>query len=206
MSTDSSDGTGSYLLDWVHLNVGGTRFLTTKATLCKRPESFLHRLVCDDPDLSSAKDESGSYLIDRDPAYFSCILNYLRHGKLIINKDLAEEGVLEEAEFYNLPDLVQLAAERIKQRDQSVTKNNINHVYRVLQCQEGELSQMLSTFTDGWKCEQVISMSQYSYGSGDQGDFLVVMSKDVTDMRTDSSPTIEQTEKAKVMLNRDARS
>ena len=41
-------------------------------------------------------------------------------------------------------------------------------------------------------------MSQYSYGSGDQGDFLVVMSKDVTDMRTDSSPTIEQTEKAKV--------
>ncbi|XP_034036841.1 BTB/POZ domain-containing protein KCTD5-like [Thalassophryne amazonica] len=140
---------------WVRLNVGGTYFITTKQTLCRDPKSFLYRLCQEDPDLDSDKDETGAYLIDRDPTYFGPVLNYLRHGKLIMDKNLAEEGVLEEAEFYNIASLVRLVKERIRDNENRTSQGPVKHVYRVLQCQEEELTQMVSTMSDGWKFEQV---------------------------------------------------
>ncbi len=94
-------------------------------------------------------------MIDRDPTYFSPILNFLRHSKLVIDKNLAEEGILEEAEFYNITELIQLIRDKIRLRDELPLKENRKQVYRVLQCHEDELTQMVSTMSDGWKFEQV---------------------------------------------------
>uniref|UniRef100_A0A1A8RL49 Potassium channel tetramerisation domain containing 17 n=1 Tax=Nothobranchius rachovii TaxID=451742 RepID=A0A1A8RL49_9TELE len=165
---------------WVRLNVGGTVFLTTRQTLLKEQTSFLYRL-CQQQDLHSDTDESGAYVIDRDPTYFGPILNYLRHGKLVFNKELAEEGVLEEAEFYNITPLIKLIKERIIERDSKATQQvPPKHVYRVLQCQEEELTQMVSTMSDGWKFEQMVNIgSSYSYGTEDQAEFLCVVSKEL---------------------------
>ncbi|XP_077359418.1 BTB/POZ domain-containing protein KCTD5 isoform X4 [Festucalex cinctus] len=189
---------------WVRLNVGGTVFLTTRQTLLKEQTSFLYRL-CQQQDLHSDTDETGAYVIDRDPTYFGPILNYLRHGKLVYNKELAEEGVLEEAEFYNITPLIKLIKERIIERDSKSTQVPPKHVYRVLQCQEEELTQMVSTMSDGWKFEQMVNIgSSYSYGTEDQAEFLCVVSKELhtpgsglgTEQSHKTKPTEMQEEEA----------
>ncbi|GAB1297054.1 BTB/POZ domain-containing protein KCTD2 [Apodemus speciosus] len=200
---------------WVRLNVGGTYFVTTRQTLGREPKSFLCRLCCqEDPELDSDKDETGAYLIDRDPTYFGPILNYLRHGKLIITKELAEEEntagleiiqcgrfqelrVLEEAEFYNIASLVRLVKERIRDNENRTSQGPVKHVYRVLQCQEEELTQMVSTMSDGWKFEQVLISigSSYNYGNEDQAEFLCVVSRELNN--STNGIVIEPSEKAK---------
>ncbi len=83
--------------------------------------------------------------------------SYLRHGKLILETNLVEEGVLEEAEFYNIQTLIELVKERMRQRDrQKLDEGTPNRVYRVMQCKEKEITQVMSSLSDGWRFEQVI--------------------------------------------------
>jgi len=129
----------------------------------RRSLRFLYRNAVNDFPFCFPKDETGAYLIDRDPMYFSPILNYLRHGKLVINKDLTEEGVLEEAEFYNITELIRLVKERIILRDTRPQRDSKKHVYRVIQCHEDELTQMVSTMSDGWRFEQVLIIISFIF-------------------------------------------
>lgn len=190
---------------WVRLNVGGTYFLTTKTTLSRDPNSFLFRLCQENSDLISDTDTTGAYLIDRDPLYFGPVLNYLRHGKLVINKDLVEEGVLEEAEFYNITELIRLVKERICFRDNRPLKDLKKYVYRVLQCHEDELTHMVSSMTDGWKFEQLINIgSQYNYGNEDHAEFLCVVSRECGTSSIDAKEA-EPTDRAKVLQQKGSR-
>ncbi|XP_012867125.1 PREDICTED: BTB/POZ domain-containing protein KCTD5 [Dipodomys ordii] len=194
---------------WVRLNVGGTYFLTTRQTLCRDPKSFLYRLCQADPDLDSDKDETGAYLIDRDPTYFGPVLNYLRHGKLVINKDLAEEGKwwfsAQKLDHGGSPGVLnRLASTSLRLRVSGEGLMPVKHVYRVLQCQEEELTQMVSTMSDGWKFEQLVSIgSSYNYGNEDQAEFLCVVSKELHNIPYGT--TSEPSEKAKILQERGSR-
>ncbi|KAI1710732.1 BTB/POZ domain-containing protein [Ditylenchus destructor] len=89
----------------VRLDVGGKTFETTKDTLSRYPESILARMV--NGELSSDKDESGTYLISGDPEYFETILTYLHRGVLKLDgKEWNTKALLCEAEFYKIQPLV----------------------------------------------------------------------------------------------------
>ena len=167
---------------WITLNIGGKYFTTTRVTLSKAPNSFLHKLSLkslDPREIESDRDERGAFLIDRDPNYFQIVLNYLRHGKLIMNRGLIEEGVLEEAEFYNITDLIKLTKQRIVERDCVKEANESKKfVYRVLQCHESELTQMVSTLSDGWRFEQMITTNNDQYPAASGKEFLCVVSRE----------------------------
>ncbi|XP_059819667.1 BTB/POZ domain-containing protein KCTD9 isoform X4 [Hypanus sabinus] len=102
--------------DWITLNVGGQYFTTTRSTLVnKEPESMLAHMFRDKIGAwGNKKDHQGGFLIDRSPEYFMPILNYLRHGQLIVNKGLNLLGVLEEAKFFGIDSLIEQLEQLIK--------------------------------------------------------------------------------------------
>jgi hypothetical protein len=91
-----------------------------------------------------------------------------------------------------------LVKERIQQRDTSGGRDGRKNVYRVLQCHEDELTNLVSTMSDGWKFEQLIKIgSQYNYGSDDHAEFLCVVSREYPPNATVNRGA-EPTDKAKV--------
>ena len=100
-----ADGAGRV----VRLNVGGTLFETSKTTL-RQGGAFFERLLSGD---FNDFDESGVAFIDRDPAYFRCILQYMRSGGLELPEPLTVQGLLAEAQFFLVEGLIQRLQARI---------------------------------------------------------------------------------------------
>ncbi|KAH9636496.1 hypothetical protein HF086_017662 [Spodoptera exigua] len=115
--------------DWITLNVGGKHFTTSRSTLlAKEPMSMLARMFADENNMylmtPSATDSVGAYLIDRSPEYFEPILNYLRHGDVILDKNVNPKGVMEEAVFYGIDSMIPQLSILI---EQSKSACGINH-------------------------------------------------------------------------------
>ena len=104
--------------DWVWLNVCSTIFSTTRFTLTQNPDSFFCHLNNETSGVHYQKDDTGAYLVDRNPNYFNPILDYWRHVKLLMDRHpILWDGVLEEAKFFNIKPLTALAEEQIRNRD-----------------------------------------------------------------------------------------
>ncbi|XP_073484482.1 BTB/POZ domain-containing protein KCTD3 [Aquarana catesbeiana] len=98
-SSFNSPGTGEI----IQLNVGGTRFSTSRQTLMWIPDSFFSSLLSGR--ISTLRDETGAIFIDRDPTAFAPILNFLRTKELDL-RGVSLNVLRHEAEFYGITPLV----------------------------------------------------------------------------------------------------
>ncbi len=62
----------------------------------------------------NSRDANGAFLIDRSPNYFEPVLNYLRHGELVLDKHINPQGVLEEARFFGIESLIEILEVKIE--------------------------------------------------------------------------------------------
>ncbi|GCB69015.1 hypothetical protein scyTo_0005404 [Scyliorhinus torazame] len=103
MAGSCSNLTAAAAAEIIQLNVGGTRFSTSRQTLMWIPDSFFSSLLSGR--ISTLRDETGAIFIDRDPTAFAPILNFLRTKELDL-RGVNINVLRHEAEFYGITPLV----------------------------------------------------------------------------------------------------
>ena len=98
----------------IDLDVGGTRFCTTRQTLLSEPNSMLAKMFDPESPFAPGVKKDGAYFIDRDPIHFRAVLNYLRSGYLAADCDVP--AFLEEAKFFGLLGLEAALQEHAKEQ------------------------------------------------------------------------------------------
>jgi len=139
--------------DEIELNIGGNAYKTSLKTLRKYPESLLGKMFSGTYSVNAGKD--GSYFLDHDGRHFYFILNYLRNDDIALLKksDPLIDELLKEAEFYQLPGLV----ERLKlqkSKDEEEMKIDVSR-------QEKEFEEKLKLYQK--ELENKLSLFQKEY-------------------------------------------
>ena len=92
-------------------NVGGSIFHTFLSTLQFEPDSSLAAMFSN-PGMLPRTDQTGAYVIDASPEYFSVILNWCRYNKLMVGPHTDLTGLEAVADFFGMLGLVQAVKAR----------------------------------------------------------------------------------------------
>jgi hypothetical protein len=148
----------------IHLNVGGTKYATSRSTLVSQPGTFLAEMFSGQMG-EPRKDMDGSYFIDRDGSSFRHVLNFLRDGTLPSNALSSSESarmrkeMKMEAAFYQIPQLLRWA-----QGNDTIGGQGTSEADRVVDAYRGACSRVVSA-AYGRTAEQLIE---------EVSDFLIV--------------------------------
>jgi len=102
--TDYGDGEIDPWKDPIILNVGGTNFSTTLATLRSVNGTFFEKMFRQGSMTTPSAD--GTFFIDRNPKAFGYIMDFLRTGDMLLEKGDSNlrSRILKDAEFFELPE------------------------------------------------------------------------------------------------------
>lgn len=119
--------------DVIKLDVGGTKFHTTRATLTSSPNSLLAKMFdpnSDHPPPAVSEDGTyisplifkaeslliyvGYYFLDACPTAFGVILNFLRYKDVMLGKEVDALYVIPVADYFGLPKLCEELEFRMK--------------------------------------------------------------------------------------------
>lgn len=95
--------------DRIKFNVGGKIFETTSTTIAKAGKGTLLGALLDDRGNLKKSHKNSEYFIDRNPKYFSVLLDLLRTGELDIPSNMNERLLYREALYYGLENHVREA-------------------------------------------------------------------------------------------------
>ena len=96
---------------FIRLNVGGSIFHTFLSTLQFEPDSSLAAMFSN-PGMLPRTDQTGAYVFDASPEYFSVILNWCRYNKLMVGPHTDLTGLEAVADFFGMLGLVQAVKAR----------------------------------------------------------------------------------------------
>jgi hypothetical protein len=109
-------------IESVTLVVGGERYVFTPAQLQTHPNSFFSGLMDHLDTIPPEKTEDDAYVLQRDPAHFSTIAEYLRSGESVVSS-LKEKSTRELlslrqiVDYDNLTDLLACIDAIVDERD-----------------------------------------------------------------------------------------
>jgi len=135
----------------ISLNVGGKKFMTTRALLTSVPDSMLAMMFDPaNPIPASRRDDDGAFFIEEDPATFRVILCWLRHRSLNLTAGAGAVSLhylVASANYFGLAELEAEAKKKLKfEEDQArERKGKIGSISNEL----AEISGNLRRLTDG---------------------------------------------------------
>eukprot|EP01118_Nematostelium_gracile_P008854 TRINITY_DN2954_c0_g1_i2.p1 TRINITY_DN2954_c0_g1~~TRINITY_DN2954_c0_g1_i2.p1 ORF type:complete len:613 (-),score=130.85 TRINITY_DN2954_c0_g1_i2:72-1712(-) len=110
----------------VKLNVGGTIFEVSKEAMTKNKKSLFFQLF--EGDVPLIETEDGSFFLDRDPTHFDQIIAFIndRDNFTIPETIEQQEEMLQEAEYYQLEDLISLLKGKILKQARNDDLGEVN--------------------------------------------------------------------------------